>query len=128
MSKTEASDVTEKKPGLLERLFGRIRAPYALAAPKKLKTTSNAMDTEEIDEADREVTLELLKSIEASVRDLDSRLGRIEKKNQKSMIDSGKRTDKRLAAITNLAHRMRKTEVRIARCEIALKKMQEKMR
>ena len=110
-----------KKPGILERLFGRRRSPETMAPVKPGKKD----EAKEIDEADREVNAELLRSVEASVRDIDSRLERLERRSQKTLIASEKKTGKRLNAITNLEHRMKKTEVRIARCEITLKKIQQ---
>ena len=114
-----------KKQGLLERLFGiKMRVPEA--TPEKLKKAAVDEEANEIEKADREINAELLKSVEGAVRDLDSRLGRLEKKEHKSIIASLKRKDKHIGAVTNLEHRVKKTEVRIARCEIALKKMQQK--
>jgi len=113
-----------KKPGLLEMLFGRRRSPETMAPAKPGKKD----EAEEIDEADWKVNAELLRSVEASVRDIDSRLERLEKKKHKSIIDSLKKTDKRLNAVTNMEHRVKKTEVRIARCEIILKKIQQQKR
>ena len=73
-----------------------------------------------------EITAEMLNALQSRLLDFDSRLSKLESKNYKSIMALGKSTDQHLKALSNLERRIKKVEVRIAKSELALKKLKLK--